>query len=137
MVFQQRASAGQATYDAVPSEVARAASEYQRSREIEKEQLALMARHNLLVEWTPEVRATVLEARERVREARAAREQFREQVREFVLARKAAREPLWSVLRQTRAMVQLLESAGAIQSDDGWLEADVLEWAIEDYESAA
>jgi hypothetical protein len=58
-------------------------------------------------------------------------------VREFVVALRAAHEPLSSVLRQTRTMVQLLESAGAIQSDDGWLEADVLEWAIEDYESAA
>jgi hypothetical protein len=137
MVFQQRASADPATFNAIPPEVARAASEYQRSREIEKEQLALMARHNLLNEWTPEIRATVLEARERIREARAAREQFRLQVREFVLALRAAREPLWSVLRQTRAMVQRLESAGAIRSDDGWLEADVLEWAIEDFESAA
>lgn len=137
MVFQQRASADPATFNAIPADVAQAANTYQRSREIEKEQLALMARHNLLSEWTPEIRATVLEARERICEARAAREQFRTQVREFVLALRAAREPLWSVLRQTRAMVQLLESAGAIQSDDGWLEADVLEWAIEDYESAA
>ena len=137
MVFQQRASADPATFNAIPPEVARAASEYQRSREIEKELLALMARHNLLNEWTPEIRATVLEARERIREARAAREQFRLKVREFVLTLRAAREPLWSVLRQTRAMVQRLESAGAIQSDDGWLEADVLEWAIEDFESAA
>jgi hypothetical protein len=137
MVFQQRTSADPATYSPIPPEVAHAATAYQRSREIEKEQLALMARHNLLNEWTPEVRATVLEARERIREARAAREQFREQVREFVLVLRAAREPLWSVLRQTRALVQMLESVGAIQSDDGWLEADVLEWAIEDYESAA
>lgn len=137
MVFQQRVSADSTTVNAIPPDVAFAASEYQRSREIEKEQLALMARHNLLNEWTPEVRATVLAARERIREARAAREQFRQQVREFVLTLRAAREPLSSVLRQTRAMVQLLERAGAIESDDGWLEADVLEWAIEDYESAA
>ena len=137
MVFEQRAAADAATFDAIPREVALAANQYQRSREIEKQQLALMARHNLQNEWTPEVRATVLEARERIREARAAREQFRQQVRDFVLTLRAAREPLSSVLRQTRAMVQLLESAGAIQSDDGWLEADVLEWAIEDYESAA
>ena len=137
MVFQQRAAADSATSNAIPPDVALAASEYQRSREIEKQQLALMSRHNLLNEWTPEVRATVLEARERIRAARAAREQFRHQVREFVLTLRAAREPLSSVLRQTRAMVQLLESVGAIQSDDGWLEADVLEWAIEDYESAA
>ena len=137
MVFQQRVSADPATSNAIPPEVALAASEYQRSREIEKQQLALMARHNLLNEWTPEVRATVLEARERIREARSARDQFRQQVRAFVLKLRAAREPLSSVLRQTRSMVQLLESVGAIQGDDGWLEADVLEWAIEDYESAA
>ncbi|HSQ28383.1 MAG TPA: hypothetical protein VLN49_00950 [Gemmatimonadaceae bacterium] len=137
MVYQPRATADAATVTAIPPTVAVAASEYQRSREVEKQQLALMAQHNLLNEWTAEVRATVLEARERIREARLARDHFRQQVREFVLALRAAHEPLSSVLRQTRAMVQLLESAGAIQSDDGWLEADVLEWAIEDYESAA
>lgn len=137
MVFQQRASTDPVAYNSIPPEVALAATAYQRSREIEKEQLALMAQHNLLTEWTAEIRATVLQARERIREARAARELFRQQVREFVVMLRAAREPLWSVLRQTRAMVQQLESAGAIQSDDGWLEADVLEWAIEDYESAA
>ena len=137
MGFLQRVSAESTAFNAIPPDVALAASEYQRSREIEKEQLALMGRHNLLNEWTPEVRATVLEARERIREARAAREQFRRQVRDFVLTLRTAHEPLSSVLRQTRAMVQMLERAGAIQSDDGWLEADVLEWAIEDYESAA
>jgi hypothetical protein len=31
----------------------------------------------------------------------------------------------------------MLEQSGAIQSDGGWLEADVLEWAIEDYESSS
>ena len=137
MVYQPRAAADTATVNAIPPAVAAAASEYQRSREVEKQQLALMAQHNLLNEWTAEVRATVLEARERIREARLARDHFRQQVREFVLALRAAHEPLSSVLRQTRTMVQLLESAGAIQSDDGWLEADVLEWAIEDYERAA
>jgi hypothetical protein len=33
--------------------------------------------------------------------------------------------------------VQQLEFAGAISADDGWLEADVVEWAIEDYENPA
>jgi hypothetical protein len=114
--------------------VAAAATRYQRFREIEQHHLERMARHNLLVDWTTEVRAIVLDARERIREARAAREDFRRQVREFVLALRAAREPLPVVLRHTRAMLQLLETSGALRNDDGWLEAEVIEWAIEEFE---
>jgi hypothetical protein len=44
---------------------------------------------------------------------------------------------LSGVLRHARSLLQMLEASGAIQSDGGWLEADVLEWAIEDYESVA
>jgi hypothetical protein len=96
-----------------------------------------MARHNLLEEWSPEVRATVLEARAGIQAARAARDQFRRQVRDFVLTLRAAREPLPAVLRYTRSMLQILESGGSITAGDGWLEAEVLEWAIEEYESIA
>ena len=135
MVPQQHATARTNDYSVVPPDVANAAHRYQSYREIEAEHLALMARHNLLDEWTPEVRTTVLRARERVREARDARAAFRHQVREFVLALRAVREPLNAVLRRTRVMLQLLESAGAISGDGGWLEAEVLEWAIEEYES--
>jgi hypothetical protein len=137
MVFQQRATAEADAFSVVPPAVAEAAARYQRFREIEKEHLERMARHNLLADWTAEVRATVLEARERIREARAARELFRQQVREFVCALRAAREPLPGVLRHTRSMVQLLENAGAIERDDGWLEAEVLEWAIEEFDRVA
>lgn len=139
MVLPQRAAsdASDDDYGLVPPEIAEAAQRYQRFKAIEKEHLALMARHNLLVDWTPEVRATVMEARARIREVRAAREVFRGQVREFVLALRAAREPLSAVLRHTRSMLEMLERAGAIQSDGGWLEAEVLEWAIEEYEDAA
>ena len=136
MVLPQRAATSD-DYGLVPSAVAAAAERYQRFKAIEKEHLALMARHNLLVEWTAEVREVVVEARTRIREARAAREAFRAQVREFVLGLRAAREPLSVVLRQTRSMLEMLERSGAIQPDGGWLEAEVLEWAIEEYEAAA
>jgi predicted RNA-binding Zn ribbon-like protein len=115
--------------------VAAAATRYQRFREIEQHHLERMARFNLLADWTTETRSVVLDARERIREARAAREDFRRLVREFVLALRSASEPLPVVLRQTRAMLQLLETSGALRSDDGWLEAEVLEWAIEEFET--
>jgi hypothetical protein len=41
------------------------------------------------------------------------------------------------VLRHTRQMVQLLETSGALRNDGGWLEAEVLEWAIEEFEIIA
>jgi hypothetical protein len=135
MVLPQRALA-EADYSVVPPDVSMAAARYQQMKAIEKEHLAMMARHNLLLEWSAEVRATVLAAREHIHEARAAREQFRQQVREFVLALRSSRESLPAVLRHTRSMVQLLERNGSITSDDGWLEAEVLEWAIEEYEAA-
>ncbi|HEX4682327.1 MAG TPA: hypothetical protein VH277_06455 [Gemmatimonadaceae bacterium] len=117
--------------------MAEAAQQYQHLKEVEKQHLALMSRHNLLADWTSEVRTTVLEARERIREARVARESFRAQVRDFVVALRDAREPLSAVLRHTRSMLEMLERCGAIQSDGGWFEAEVLEWAIEEYENAA
>ena len=136
MVPQQHATARTDDFRVVPPDVANAAARYQRLREIEAEHLALMARHNLLEDWTPEVRATVLAARDRIREARVARTEFRAQVREFVLALRATRDPLPAVLRHTRVMLQLLETSGAIRADGGWFEAEVLEWAIEEFESA-
>jgi|SRR3954466_13581674 hypothetical protein len=136
MVLPQRAASDD-DFGLVPREVAEAAQRYQHLKEVEKRHLALMSRHNLLADWTAEVRATVLEARERIREARTAREAFRTQVREFVVILREAREPLSAVLRHTRSMLEMLERCGAIQSDGGWLEAEVLEWAIEEYENAA
>jgi hypothetical protein len=32
-------------------------------------------------------------------------------------------------------MLHYLERTGALKEDGGWLEAEVLEWAIEEYES--
>ena len=136
-VPHQRAIAEVAEYSLVPATIAAAATRYQRFREIEQLHLERMARHNLLVEWTTEVRAIVLDARERIREARVAREDFRRQVREFVLALRKADKALPSVLRHTRQMVQLLETSGALRNDGGWLEAEVLEWAIEEFETIA
>jgi hypothetical protein len=51
-----------------------------------------------------------------------------------VLAGRAAGEALPQVLRHTRFMLQGLERVGAIRDDNGWFEAEVLEWAIEEYE---
>ena len=137
MGLQQRAGSPATAFSALPPGVADAASVYQRLREIEKSHLALMARHNLLAEWTPEIRETVLAARKHIHETSAAREKFRALVREIVRKLRDERMSLSGVLRHARSLLQMLEASGAIRNDDGWLEADVLEWAIEDYESVA
>ena len=137
MSLPQRAGSSASVSPAVPPGVADAAGLYQRLREIEKGHLALMARHNLLADWTPEIRETVIEARKHIQEASIARDKFRVLVRKIVAAQRAERMSLSGVLRHARSLLQMLEASGAIQNDDGWLEADVLEWAIEDYESTA
>jgi hypothetical protein len=76
----------------------------------------------------------VLTAREFVRDTREARTVLREQVRAFVLGFRGTRAPLKSVLHETREVVRSLERAGAIKDDSGWFEAEILEWAIEEYE---
>ena len=137
MVFQQWDTTGTAVPRLIYFEVADAAQRYQRLREIERQHLALMARCNLLAEWTAEIQARVTEARAQIRDARAAREAFREQVRTFVVMLRRLRQPLSTVLRRTRSMMQTLEEAGAIAKGGGWREAEVREWAIEDFEPAA
>src|SRR5262249_24609553 len=117
--------------------IAAAATRYQAFREVEAEHLALMAKIDLSREWTSEVRQVVFNAGDRIRHARDARLLFRAHVREFVLSLRRSREPLSAVLRQTRSMLQLLEASGALRGDGGWLEVEVLEWAIEEYENAA
>jgi hypothetical protein len=62
---------------------------------------------------------------------------FRNHIREFVVAQRRACDPLASVLRRTRALLQRLQDTGALRIDGGWLEVEILEWAIEDYENAA
>ena len=136
VVFQQQAVARE--LDAgISSEIQSAAANYQRACAVEKAQLAVMARHNLLVDWTDEARAAVMEARTAIKSAHEARNAFRGLVRGYVTQLRGTREPLSAVLRRVRAVVQQLEYAGAITADDGWLEADVVEWAIEDYENPA
>lgn len=137
MVPQQRVAAADTEFSLVSRTLAAAAARYQQLREVERDHLALMARHNLLVEWTPEVRCVVLTARECIHEAQAAREEFRRQIREFVVAQRSENQPLPAVLRRARSMVQLLETAGALRSDGGWLEAEVLEWAIQEFENVS
>jgi hypothetical protein len=137
MGVQPQATAKVNEYSYVPPTVAAAATRYQTFRVIEAEHLALMARHDLSKDWTPEIRQIVFNAGDHVRQARDARQLFRAEVREFVVALRSAHEPLSAVLRHTRTMLQLLENAGALKEDGGWLEAEVLEWAIEEYENVA
>src|SRR5262245_32660798 len=83
MGLPQRAGSPAPSFPALPPGVAHAAGEYQRLREIEKGHLALMARHNLLADWTPEIRETVIEARKHIQEANVARDKLRALVREI------------------------------------------------------
>ncbi len=136
MGFQQQAVAR----DPSPGtllEIQSAATKYQHARALEKEQLAMMAQLNLLADWTDDVRLSVLEARQCIKDAQLARVTFRGAVRGYVTQLRGTREPLSAVLRRVRSIVQQLEYVGAIIADDGWLEADVVEWAIEDYENPA
>lgn len=118
----------------VPSDFAACASLYRRLRRVEAQHLELMARHNLLDEWSAQVRETVLNARACVEEARSARMEFRAHIRRYVHAARMRREPLLNVLRQLRSMLHALVHAGALDDDNGWFETEVLEWAIEDYD---
>ncbi len=137
MVPQRQATARSVGHSFVPMEIANAATRYQAFREVEAEHLARMARHNLLEEWSPEVRAVVLTARHHVQEAGHARRSLRTYVREVVVGLKATNQPLPSVLLGIRLLLERLEESGAIRSDGGWFEAEVLEWTIQEYESAA
>lgn len=118
----------------IPPEVSRAATRYQVYREVEAAHLSIMAQHNLLLEWTPAVRQMVFTAGEHIRHARDARSLFREQVREFVRMRMRSSESLTDVLRETRSLITRLERSGALRGDGGDLEAEVVGWAIEEYE---
>ena len=137
MGFQQQAANSFSDYPLAATDVAAAATRYQSFDDIEREHLALMARYDLALEWTPEVRQIVCNAGDHVRHARDARVAFRHQVREFVVSLRHAQEPLSTVLQRTRSLIELLETQGALHRDGGWLEAEVLEWAIEEYENAA
>src|SRR5437588_130296 len=86
MALHQRVSGAAAESTVIPADLASAAGRYQQLKETEKEHLALMARHDLQVEWSADVRETVLEARVHVRAARAAGAELRVQVRTFVCA---------------------------------------------------
>lgn len=133
MISDRQIVAPSYTSAIVSNDFATAARKYQMYRELESEQLAIMARENLLTEWSAETRATVLAARELVRDAREARAHLRNQVCAFVGRFRDTQEPLKSVLQQTRGIIQSLERAGAIRDDNGWFEAEILEWAIEEY----
>lgn len=136
MGVRQPATAKAIDYSFVPPSIAAAATRYQTYRVIEGEQLARMAEHDLSKEWSSEVRHIVLNAGDHVRHARDARLLFRAEVRAIVIALRDAQEPLSAVLRHMRTMIRVLEASGALKDDGGWLEAEVLEWAIEEFERA-
>jgi hypothetical protein len=117
-------------------QLATAAARYQRFKEAEKEHLAVMARRDLFAEWTPDVQMAVMAARACIHAASAARASFRAEIRQAVLVRRANREPLSVVLRHIRAEIERLEQSGTLQPDGGWLETEVLEWSIEEYEES-
>src|SRR6185503_73725 len=125
MALQRQANAKIRDFAIVLPDVAAAATRYQTFREIEAEHLAAMAKLNLALEWTPDIRPTVFNAGDHVHAARDARHHLRELVREFVVERRLARHPLARVLEQTKAMLRLLESTGSLRRDGG-LEAEVL-----------
>jgi hypothetical protein len=134
MVLPQRVTADE-SFPFVPFALAAAATAYQLACVAESAQLALMAQRNLNDEWNEDVRMTVLLARERIYETQQSRERFRGLVREFIAPVRDATDSVSSVLQHARSMIRLLESTGAIVSDRGRLEAEVLAWATEDDES--
>ena len=137
MVPHQQVIAGDSTAVlGVPADFAACATLYRRLRRVESQHLAQMAQHNLLDSWSPEVRETVLNTRACIEEARSARAEFRAHIHRFVHAQRAVHQPLLTVLRQLRAMIDTLVRTGALEDDNGWFEAEVLEWAIEDYDVA-
>jgi len=134
MISERQAVVQTVAKSVASGDFATAAKRYQIFRELEAEQLAIMSRENLLTAWSAETRSTVLAAREIVRDTCDARTNLRAHVRGFVLRFRDTHAPLKSVLQQTRAVVQNFERSGAIHDDNGWFEAEVLEWAIEEYD---
>ena len=135
MTFQQQRSRTHEGSTFIPPDVATAASQYQRKRQLEAKHLAMMAGKNLIVDWSSDTQAGVLEARVHVRAAYEARVAFRMQVAAFVRTLRVESVPLSAALRHTRTMLLMLQNSGALEDDGGWLEAEVLEWAIEDYQT--
>lgn len=131
MVLPQRITAEE-SFPFVPPALAAAAAAYQRARATESAQLALMAEQNLDDDWSDDVRATVLLARQRINEAQQSRAELRERVREFVVARRDAGDSPSSAIDHTGSMIRLLESTGVITPDDGRLKVEVLAWVAED-----
>ena len=134
---QQAVAADNTVLLGVPADFAACATLYRRLRRAEAQHLAEMSQHNLLNAWSPEVRETVLNTRACIEEARSARTEFRAHIRRFVHAQRAMRHPLLTVLRQLRSMIETLVRTGALEDDNGWFEAEVLEWAIEDFDGAS
>lgn len=135
-MLAQQAVARFDQFSSVPTALSAAATRYQIYREVEAEHLAKMARHDLLLDWTDEVRQTVLIAGDHFRHARDARAHFRAELLGFVRALRADHASLSSVLSDVRSMLRALVITGAICGDEAF-EGEVLNWAIEECENAA
>jgi hypothetical protein len=135
-MLAQQAAASFEQFSPVPADISAAATRYQIYREVEAEHLAKMAQHDLLVDWSDDVRRTVLTAGDHFRHARDARANFRAAVRRFVRALRSERATVSSVLVTVQSMLRTLVDTGALRGDDSF-EAEVLTWAIEEYENAA
>ena len=123
-------------YQAVAPDLAHAASRYQYQREREADHLTRMANVDLAAPWSGGVRDLVLATRAEVNDAREARDRFRVHVHAFVRDARAEGAELSGALKRVRLLLQRLEASGAIRDDGGWFEAEVLEWAVEDFVQA-
>lgn len=112
MVLVQRVTAEE-NFQPIPAALASAASAYRHACRAEAEQLKRMGQLNLAVEWTDEMRSTVLATRECVRNAEAARAALREEIQSVVRALRERGESPDAVARHAESMIQLLESAGS------------------------
>jgi hypothetical protein len=89
MISQQVAATPMYTQTAIPYEIATAATRYQVYRELEAEQLAVMARQNLLVDWT--LKSVRPFSRPASTSRMRVKARFREHIRAFVLECRSAR----------------------------------------------
>lgn len=117
MVLVQRVTAEE-NFQPIPATLVSAANAYRRACRAEAEQLRRMGQFNLAVEWTDEVRSTVLATRDCVRDAEEARAALREQIRVRVRALRALGASPEAVARHAESMIQLLEADRSIDTDD-------------------
>lgn len=83
-----------------------------------------------------ELRVPVHDERVVRQEAAAARDDFRDEVRRIVHTLRGEGETFRDTLRVIHAYMTSLCDAGITPDDNGTLEAEVMEWAIEEYHTS-